>query len=639
MHQAAVQAEVDCVAVEIEFRTPIAELGYANQRREFADIQRRVNATGGYIRRVGVVAAAGGEPDWLDWTGANRKDQGWIYEISDALGSTGRERRLRLELVDPCGWSSIPEATKQSPRATWSAAEQLPAPEDFLALFQGNTVKQVSPLSETPSGWSFLLSSTRAMDARPTGMKKRLELPRQYNGTYDHDLNLLKFGFTPTFATFPTSEAFSDGKDASYHVLWRHPDGAYVLHWAEPTVESRSPKGLMPCNFYLEAGGLGRPDREDEWAELQAVPSAERLRDGVAAMVEAWLRRESDEQVEARNGLLDRLEEDPAPATGQAEERRTRHYHAIIANPDSYDIEEAVQTLTTDTWGVPKGEVEVGDRIVVWKAKGSGEHRGIVALGEVIESFGDRPPQPGSEPFYTGDPSTFSARRLVMRYEVPNALPLWLGEDSEVDAVLGDLSVSRGQGTQLYKVTPDQWIALRDLAGGSPHATAVRSTAMSPTKVGPEKPVLRKMSVEPGRHESYSVSAPRVNKTEAKRRESVLVEDFVSWAAAEEGWECVAYEYRLPDGTRLKCDVFVESENLLIEAKADSSRESIRMAIGQLMDYQRFHGEGVTLGVLVPEKPGGDLLALLGEVGVGVWFRDGDGFGRRSAAQKGDRDE
>ena len=304
-------------------------------------------------------------------------------------------------------------------------------------------------------------------------------------------------------------------------------------------------------------------------------------------------------------------------------------YHAIIANPDSYDIEEAVQTLETDTWGLPAGEVEVGDRIIVWKAKGSGEQRGIVAFGEVIQPFADRDEQLGSEPFYNGSPENFTRRRLVMRYDVPNGLPLWLGQDDHVDAVLNGLSVSRGQGTKLYKVTEEQWDAVRALAGAAPSGSSGSgaTTVQSKAPAAPAMPVLREVPVEPGRQESYAVAAPLVTKREARRRESVLVEDFVKWASAEKGLECAAYEYRLPDGTRLKCDLFVEAEQLLIEAKADSSRESIRMAIGQLMDYRRFHGDGVRLAVLVPEQPSDDLLALLGEVGVKAWFRDGEGFG------------
>jgi hypothetical protein len=325
--------------------------------------------------------------------------------------------------------------------------------------------------------------------------------------------------------------------------------------------------------------------------------------------------------------VIDRLETvKPEPAV-----------HAIIANPDSYDIEEAVQTLETDTWGLPSGEVEVGDRIVVWKAKGSGEHRGVVAFAEVIEPVAERDPQPGSEPFYLGDPKEFTRRRFLMSYEVPNGLPLWFGDNDEVDAVLGALSVSRSQGNKLYKVTPEQWSALRDLAGESPKATTVRTaTASSAKATGPQKPVLRKVSVEPSRQESYAVSAPRVTKREARRRESLLVDEFVSWASAAKGWECVAYEYRLADGTRLKCDVFVEEENLLIEAKADSSRESIRMAVGQLMDYRRFHGEGVRLAVLVPEEPAADIVRFLETTSTDVVFRDGVAFGGSAVGQSAD---
>ena|SRR6266567_1129560 len=61
-----------------------------------------------------------------------------------------------------------------------------------------------------------------------------------------------------------------------------------------------------------------------------------------------------------------------------------RHYWAFCANPKIYKIEQAVQKLSEDSWTVPRGNVRVGDRAIIWKAKGNDWHRGIIALAEVL---------------------------------------------------------------------------------------------------------------------------------------------------------------------------------------------------------------------------------------------------------------
>ncbi len=72
----------------------------------------------------------------------------------------------------------------------------------------------------------------------------------------------------------------------------------------------------------------------------------------------------------------------------------------------------------------------------------------------------------------------------------------------------------------------------------------------------------------------------------------------------------------------LFCDMFVEDWNLLIEAKADTDRASIRMAIGQLADYRRlFRQRRPRKAILVPEKPNDDLLELLGREHISVIWR------------------
>lgn len=72
-------------------------------------------------------------------------------------------------------------------------------------------------------------------------------------------------------------------------------------------------------------------------------------------------------------------------------------------------------------------------------------------------------------------------------------------------------------------------------------------------------------------------------------------------------------------------DLFDATDNVLYEAKSDSSRESVRMAIGQLLDYRRFLPEETQLAVLVPTKPARDLCELLRSVDVDIRWPEADG--------------
>jgi hypothetical protein len=64
--------------------------------------------------------------------------------------------------------------------------------------------------------------------------------------------------------------------------------------------------------------------------------------------------------------------------------------------------------------------------------------------------------------------------------------------------------------------------------------------------------------------------------------------------------------------------------NVLVEAKGSVSRDAIRHAVGQLMDYRRFADNAAKLAVLVPERARPDLLNLLATVGVAaIWPEEG----------------
>ncbi|MGN6586868.1 MAG: restriction endonuclease, partial [Solirubrobacterales bacterium] len=73
---------------------------------------------------------------------------------------------------------------------------------------------------------------------------------------------------------------------------------------------------------------------------------------------------------------------------------------------------------------------------------------------------------------------------------------------------------------------------------------------------------------------------------------------------------------------------FDSTTQTLVEAKGTVERNAVRMAIGQLLDYRRFFGEGELdhIAALFPKEPRPDLVALLHEQGIVVIYRAKDGF-------------
>lgn len=111
------------------------------------------------------------------------------------------------------------------------------------------------------------------------------------------------------------------------------------------------------------------------------------------------------------------------------------------------------------------------------------------------------------------------------------------------------------------------------------------------------------------------------------RLEFALQADFGEWIGAQ-GHE--PKRLRLPcDGTLIEPDLFVESRGWIVEAKKSTAREYVREAIGQVLDYvhvaerSNISAEPV---ILLPGRPGTDLVDLMHRHGIILAIRDGEGF-------------
>lgn len=124
---------------------------------------------------------------------------------------------------------------------------------------------------------------------------------------------------------------------------------------------------------------------------------------------------------------------------------------------------------------------------------------------------------------------------------------------------------------------------------------------------------------------------------ERERREAALVRRYVDWLATRD-ITAVRHEICLPGQVRpLYTDLFDPALSELLEAKASSERNDVRMALGQLLDYSRFV-EHRTLAVLTPEPVDADLLNLLSRYSIANVYGCSDGrFARQGADAEPDR--
>ncbi len=149
---------------------------------------------------------------------------------------------------------------------------------------------------------------------------------------------------------------------------------------------------------------------------------------------------------------------------------------------------------------------------------------------------------------------------------------------------------------------PREWRAIRRRVGGG----RLRSKPSAGSPIVSARPL--------GKVPETSPSPPAAQDRKRTFREAALVKRYE--AAVE--LQLLARSVRLPSGELLVCDAFDASNDILIEAKASSSRQDVRMAIGQLLDYRRHLGRRCALAVFVPEKPSDDLMDLLRSVKVSV---------------------
>ena len=140
-------------------------------------------------------------------------------------------------------------------------------------------------------------------------------------------------------------------------------------------------------------------------------------------------------------------------------------YWTLCSNPNNYRIEEAVKNLELDWWAKGNHDIQNGDRVLIWRALGHGEHRGIVALGEVVGDAEIR--SDADNPYNIGEFGQEEKERVPVCYVLPPNVPLWVG--GEYDHLLTPLSVYHARGGAFFHVEDGQWRAIVEASGGWTH--------------------------------------------------------------------------------------------------------------------------------------------------------------------------
>ena len=131
----------------------------------------------------------------------------------------------------------------------------------------------------------------------------------------------------------------------------------------------------------------------------------------------------------------------------------------------------------------------------------------------------------------------------------------------------------------------------------------------------------------------YKRNSLTVAALESDPAEARLEADFYAWWQSQ-GIEPQDLKISLPSGGTLEPDLFIPDRNLVVEAKASTATESVRMALGQVLDYvftlnhnsdfvedehqdQIFHP-----AILLPTRPQPRLLQLLSAYQITVYWPD-----------------
>jgi len=132
--------------------------------------------------------------------------------------------------------------------------------------------------------------------------------------------------------------------------------------------------------------------------------------------------------------------------------------------------------------------------------------------------------------------------------------------------------------------------------------------------------------VDPENRATEQFTTSAIAERTAERREATLISEYLEFRRLS-GLPKLCRLRIKPVGEALSLytDLYDPQTRLIIEAKGTVTRDAIRMAVGQLLDYRRFVEQPYKLAVLLPETPRRDLSEYLDSNDVNIIAPTNDG--------------
>ncbi|KAA0931884.1 restriction endonuclease [Streptomyces apricus] len=232
----------------------------------------------------------------------------------------------------------------------------------------------------------------------------------------------------------------------------------------------------------------------------------------------------------------------------------------------------------------------------------------------------------------TGDQKMTQGNLAILKHKQEGrALRLFMGVSSGMCRYLGEFELPEERPwyrtdapeTNGGPVRSVIMFRLQPVSAEAPVGTQLPHTPAS-------KPVVESIDVE-AQHTERMLVDPSREPYEAERTEAKLVRAYADHLRLL--GHSVSRHRIAPAGVakQLLTDLYDGTANRLYEAKGSVSREAIRMAIGQLLDYARFLPQP-ELALLVPSQPEPDLLDLCSQLQIVVVWPKGEGYASTDAA-------
>lgn len=152
----------------------------------------------------------------------------------------------------------------------------------------------------------------------------------------------------------------------------------------------------------------------------------------------------------------------------------------------------------------------------------------------------------------------------------------------------------------------------------------VAAPPVSAPPVLTDAPVIDEVAIEAHETEKFLVE-PNRDPYEGERREARLVADFRDYFRAQ-GHKVSRLRIKpAGEAKAIFSDLYVPELKLLVEAKGSVERGSIRMGVGQLLDYGRFVPDA-RRALLLPSQPRLDLIEFAHAAGVDLYWPNGREF-------------